>query len=76
MTLDFTSNRSRYFLVGIVYHGANHFTSRLVDKHKNVWAHDGMSANGTCELEGKMADVPSMNTLDNRMACIAVYAKV
>ena len=39
-------------LRGIVYHGNNHFTSRIISSEGHIWFHDGMSTGSTCEDDG------------------------
>lgn len=42
MSIDYDTVKVSYRLAGVVYHGNNHFTARIVDRQKRVWSHDGM----------------------------------
>ena len=49
------SGSKKYHLKGIVYHGAFHFTSRIVTSNSLVWIHDGqLGAN--CQYENHLND--------------------
>ncbi|KAJ7245743.1 hypothetical protein C8J57DRAFT_1024812, partial [Mycena rebaudengoi] len=43
-------------LRGVVYHGASHFTTRIVTPAADVWFHDGITTRGTSVYEGAVID--------------------
>ncbi len=48
-------------LRGLIYWGADHFTSRFVDSEGRVWFHDGISTGSQCILEtNSHADPPDL----------------
>ncbi|OBZ78025.1 hypothetical protein A0H81_02091 [Grifola frondosa] len=43
-------------LVGMVYAGSNHFTSRFISRAGDVWYHDGATLARSCTAEGTIVD--------------------
>jgi hypothetical protein len=66
------NNRYRFKLKGILYYGAEHFTSRVVTENDMTWYHDGMDTGGNLVYEGTLS---TLNLLcrDMRKASVAVY---
>ncbi|KAJ7229268.1 hypothetical protein C8J57DRAFT_1058075 [Mycena rebaudengoi] len=65
------------FLRGIVYHGASHFTSRIISSRGDIWFHDGITTMNTSKYEGNLKDLQSLSSLhecNGRNAVLAVYA--
>ena len=65
-------------LRGIVYHGENHFTSRIISPNGNIWFHDGISTGSTCEIDGHLkttTDRALYNCKGNKLV-MAIYAQV
>ena len=46
---------NRFYLVGIVYHGGFHFTSRIIAPDGSVWFHDGQLGR-ICQYEKQLED--------------------
>ena len=46
----------QYELVGLIYFGADHFTSRIT-RGQTVWYHDGIATGATCIIEGQLSDI-------------------
>ena len=44
-------NKKQLYLRGIVYHGEDHFTCRIIDPDGTIWFHDGLKGNA-CVQEG------------------------
>ena len=64
-------------LRGIVYHGDNHFTSRIISPEGDIWFHDGMTTKGSCESDGHLnttSDRQLKNCKEKRLV-LAVYAE-
>jgi len=57
----FNSVKYRMKLTGLIYHGGNNFTSRIVDKNDNVYYNAGISTGKTCIYEGKYPDLTNPN---------------
>lgn len=73
ISMDFTVQRASYSLVGLIYHGAEHFTARLFDRRKNVWRYDGMADGGAVVHEGKTDTINDLRILNGREVCFALY---
>ena len=65
-------------LRGIVYHGENHFTSRIISPEGNIWFHDGISTGSTCEHDGhlKTTTDKALYKCKGKALVLAVYAQV
>ncbi len=50
------------YLRGIVYHGHDHFVSRIIAPEGNMWYHDGISTGNHCINDGYL-DVTNSETL-------------
>ena len=63
---------------GIVYHGENHFTSRIISPEGNIWFHDGISTGSTCEHDGHLRTTTdrALYKCKGRELVLAVYAQV
>ena len=65
-----------YKLKGVIYHGANHFVTRIVDDQGWIWYHDGMETGNTCQKIMHLRDVPFpkwWNNCAGRTASYVVY---
>ena len=65
-------------LRGIVYHGSNHFTSRIIAKDGTIFEHDGTQANGMLVENGnlKLIDLDLLEKLKSSTANLAVYSTI
>ncbi|KAJ7026390.1 hypothetical protein C8F04DRAFT_966400 [Mycena alexandri] len=57
--LTVKDTRYRYNLAGVVYHGRNHFTSRIVKPNGKIWYHDGLLTGSKCVTDGLMSSFDS-----------------
>ncbi|KAI0825908.1 hypothetical protein BC629DRAFT_1261880, partial [Irpex lacteus] len=46
-----------YRLIGIIYYGGSHFTSRVITNEGSIWYHDGIETGKSCIHEGNIADI-------------------
>ncbi|KAF8578584.1 hypothetical protein K439DRAFT_1361844 [Ramaria rubella] len=44
--------RTQLNLIGIIYFGSDHCTTRIIDHQGQVWFHDGIATGRTCVYEG------------------------
>lgn len=69
-------NNTKYRLCGIVYHGSDHFTCRIIDVSGDIWFHDGITTKEWCEYEGNI-DVYNVKAFwkgrQNRTVHIVLY---
>jgi hypothetical protein len=65
-------------LRGIVYHGENHFTSRIISPEGNIWFHDGISTGSTCEIDGHLKTTTdrALYECKGNELVMAIYAQV
>lgn len=64
------------YLRGIVYHGQDHFVSRIITPEGNMWFHDGITTGKHCINDGHL-DVTNSKTLrscQGKILVLAVYA--
>ncbi|KAJ7500692.1 hypothetical protein B0H11DRAFT_765301 [Mycena galericulata] len=62
-------------LRGVIYHGSEHFTSRIITPGGGIWFHDGMTTGSTTVAHGNMRDVlDKLHLCEGRRAATAVYA--
>ena len=63
-------------LRGIVYHGHNHYTCRIIDVDKSVWFHDGITTGKYMSKENSSDNNDSMffNTCQGREVTLLVYS--
>ncbi|KAJ7032841.1 hypothetical protein C8F04DRAFT_958415 [Mycena alexandri] len=54
--LNVNSQRHRYHLAGVIYHGEKHFTSRIVKLNGQIWYYDGILTGAKCEADGKLSE--------------------
>ncbi|KAI0092920.1 hypothetical protein BDY19DRAFT_883196 [Irpex rosettiformis] len=47
----------KYKLIGIIYYGSMHFTSRIIDSSGSIWYHDGIETASTCIYEGNIVNM-------------------
>jgi hypothetical protein len=64
-------------LRGIIYHGAYHFTSRIIGQDATIWYHDGQNTGSTCIDDGQLDSIldNSLRTCKERDLVLAVYAQ-
>ena len=65
-------------LRGIIYHGDNHFTSRVFSSEGKVWFHDGITTKNKCIEDGQLDD-KSNNDLryyEDQELVLAVYSQL
>ena len=64
-------------LRGIIYHGANHFTSRIISPEGNIWFHDGMTTGSTCENDGhlKTSTNKTLSNCRGKKLVLGIYAQ-
>ncbi|KAF8868706.1 hypothetical protein BD779DRAFT_1459456 [Infundibulicybe gibba] len=64
-----------YALRGVIYHGHEHFTARIITADGTVWYHDGMETGSHVRWEGdSTATVADMNICRSQCAIVAIYA--
>ncbi|KAL1692700.1 hypothetical protein GGG16DRAFT_50766 [Schizophyllum commune] len=68
--------RRSYVLKGIIYHGEDHFTVRLMQGYHHIWYYDGLYDNGRLVYEGLMSDFTSLRTAYGRRAVALFYAAI
>jgi hypothetical protein len=67
-----------YILRGLIYHGSNHFTSRVVDLQGQVWYNDGAVTGRQSRLEGHLngnGDRAWLKTAHGKSLHAVVYAQ-
>ncbi len=64
-------------LRGIVYHGGNHFTSRIISSDGTMWYHDGISTGGVSIPDGHLNNITDqgIRNCKRRKLVLAVYAQ-
>ncbi|KAF8871882.1 hypothetical protein BD779DRAFT_1451485 [Infundibulicybe gibba] len=75
MTLLVDGRQHSYALRGIVYHGDNHFTARVVTVEGRVWYHDGMVTGRELVPEGILTSRIDLTSCQSRTAIVTVYAR-
>ncbi|KAF9461418.1 hypothetical protein BDZ94DRAFT_1371455 [Collybia nuda] len=62
----------------IIYHGDNHFTSRIISRKGQIWYHDGMLTKETCIEDGTLQDMSSgeLKECQGKDLILAVYSQV
>ncbi|KAJ7259003.1 hypothetical protein C8J57DRAFT_1073440 [Mycena rebaudengoi] len=63
-------------LRGIIYHGDEHFTSRMFTTDGDIWFHDGITTRSSTRFEGNLKNIAlaSLHTYRGKDATLAVYA--
>ncbi|KAJ7451417.1 hypothetical protein FB451DRAFT_1051564, partial [Mycena latifolia] len=64
-------------LRGVIYHGAGHFTSRIITSGGIMWFHGSMTTRSTSVRHGMLQDLVSTRDLhfcNGRKAVAAIYA--
>ncbi|KAF9457053.1 hypothetical protein BDZ94DRAFT_1343745, partial [Collybia nuda] len=66
------------YLSGIIYHGDNHFTSRIISRKSQIWYHDGMLTKETCIKDGTLEDMSNeeLKECQGKDLILAVYSQV
>ncbi|SJL18287.1 uncharacterized protein ARMOST_21872 [Armillaria ostoyae] len=62
-----------YELIGAVYYGEHHFTSRYVDRQRVVWYNNSIVHRRNCVKEGHLNDMDLRTLPDGRKATIYFY---
>jgi len=65
-----------YHLRGVIYHGNNHFTCRVVSPLELVWFHDGLVTGSTMVLDGNLSSQIDLYTCREKSATVAVYLRL
>ena len=65
-------------LRGIIYHGDNHFTSRIFSPTGQVWFHDGMTTKANCIEDGQLSDKSNsdLRYYEDQELVLAVYSQL
>ena len=77
ITFKSNGHTTTLHLRGIVYHGDNHFTSRIISPGGDIWFHDGITTKSSCESDGHF-NTTSDKQLKNckgKSLVLAVYAE-
>jgi len=67
------NNDYQYILRGIIYFGADHFTSCIITDQTLIWYHDGMETEADVEYEGTIGNIQDLNTCRGKTAIVAIY---
>ncbi|KAI0056157.1 hypothetical protein BV25DRAFT_1787751, partial [Artomyces pyxidatus] len=67
-------NKCTYNLKGMIYHGGDHFTARIVNDKGEVWYHDGISTGRHCRAETRLTGIPDIYTVVDRSISVVVYS--
>jgi hypothetical protein len=67
--------QAQYKLSGIIYHGNNHFTSRIVNSAGMVWFHDGLVTGNSMVYDG-LIDSLDLSVCRSKLATLALYVMV
>lgn len=64
-------------LRGIVYHGSNHFTSRIMSPEGEMWYHDGITTGHNTIMEGWLGEASDndLHLCRNKRITLAIYAQ-
>ncbi|EIW53762.1 uncharacterized protein TRAVEDRAFT_77901, partial [Trametes versicolor FP-101664 SS1] len=67
-----------YRLCGLIYFGKFHFTCRVVDRHGDVWFHDGMKTGTNLVPEGNVLTLDSslLQKAGKRRVSVLVYTRM
>ena len=64
------------YLRGIVYHGNNHFTSRIITANGKIWYHDGITTGNICMNEGQLnTSAIDLKNCQGKQLVLAIYAE-
>ena len=65
-------------LRGIIYHGDNHFTSRIFSHTGKVWFHDGITTKASCIEDGQLSDKSNsdLRYYEDQELVLAVYSQL
>ncbi|KAF9455327.1 hypothetical protein BDZ94DRAFT_1371138, partial [Collybia nuda] len=66
------------YLRGIIYHGDNHFTSRVISREGQIWYHDGMLTKETCIEDGTLQNMSNeeLKECQDKDLVLAVYSQI
>lgn len=69
---------NRYRLCGLIYFGKFHFTCRVVDKHGDVWFHDGIKTGHNLVPEGNTLNLDSsvLQRAGKRKVSVLLYTSL
>jgi hypothetical protein len=64
-------------LRGIIYHGENHFTSRIISSEGHIWYHDGITTGSTCNSDGHLKTTTDnlLRHCQKKQLVMAIYAQ-
>ncbi|KAF9456720.1 hypothetical protein BDZ94DRAFT_321281 [Collybia nuda] len=65
------------YLRGIVYHGDNHFTSRIISNKGRMWYYDGMLSEQISSENGSLRDTSDndLRQCQDKDLVLAIYAQ-
>jgi hypothetical protein len=65
-------------LRGIIYHGDNHFTSRVFSSKGKVWFHDGITTKNKCIEDGELGDKINndLRYYEDQELVLAIYSQL
>ncbi|KAF8585375.1 hypothetical protein K439DRAFT_1343599 [Ramaria rubella] len=67
--------RTQLNLVGIIYFGSDHFTTRIIDHQGPVWFHDGIATGRTCVYDGPFNEISKQDlwARERTKVCAIIY---
>ena len=70
------NNITFLYLKGIIYHGENHFTSRIISKDGKIWFNDGITTGGKSIEEGHLSTMSDkdLKKCKDKNFVLAIYA--
>lgn len=72
----FNQTKFELKLQGIIYHGDNHFTLRILEPDGKIWYHDGMNMENVCVENGHLSAISDggLRKCKGNNLVLAVYA--
>lgn len=70
--------QSSYRLIGLIYHGGNHFTSRIIEPDGKIWYHDGITTGRNCEEKGVLHNASTKQLFfaeERRICSVGIYLR-
>lgn len=71
-------SESSYRLIGLIYHGGNHFTSRIIEPDGKIWYHDGITTGRNCEGKGMLHNASTKQLVfaeERRICSVGIYLR-
>jgi hypothetical protein len=68
----------KYRLIGLLYFGGFHFTSRIISSEGDVWYHDGIQTGNNFKSQGhrKFMNDEDWQACEGRKLVMSIYTKV